>query len=158
VIENSKKVGSAALIAAALAMPAEGLRQAAYRDPVGIPTVCFGSTHGVKMGDHHTVEECKQMLTTEMLASVEDVDHCQPGLPANVLAAFSDARYNMGPTVACDVEHSTAAKLLKAGRYAEACKQLLKWDKARIAGQMVSLPGLTKRREAEVTVCLGDES
>lgn len=151
---RAKRAGAAAAIATALAIPAEGLRQVAYRDPVGIPTICFGSTKGVKLGDHKTVEECKAMLTTEMLEAVNAVDKCVPNLPPNVLAAFSDAAYNIGPTVACDTTHSTAARKLKAGDFAGACRELPKWDKARLAGQMVALPGLTKRRAAEMAVCL----
>lgn len=151
---RAQKVGAAAAIAAALAAPAEGLRQYAYRDPVGIPTICFGSTKGVRMGDTATVEQCREMLTREMLEAVEIVDRCQPGLPVEVLAAFSDAAYNIGPVVACDTGRSTAARLLAARRFAEACDQLLRWDRARVAGVMVALPGLTKRRAAERDVCL----
>ena len=152
----SQRRASAVAIATALAAPAEGLRQYAYRDPVGIPTICFGSTKGVQMGDTKTVEECKALLTKEMLDAVSRVDTCRPGLPINVLAAFSDAAYNMGPTIACDTSKSTAAKLLSTGRYYEACDQLLRWDKARVAGVLVTMPGLTKRREMERKVCIGE--
>lgn len=147
---------AALTIATALAIPAEGLRQWAYRDPVGLPTICFGSTQGVKMGDFRTVPECKALLTKEMLYAVSRVDSCRPGLPINVLAAFSDSVFNLGPTIACDTARSTAARLLAAGRYAEACDQLLRWDYARVAGVPVRLPGLTKRREMERRVCLGE--
>ena len=41
---------------------AEGLRTVAYKDPVGIPTACFGETQGVRLGQTYTVEECRQML------------------------------------------------------------------------------------------------
>lgn len=150
----SKKAIAAVSIAAAIAAPMEGLRQYAYKDPVGIPTICFGSTRGVQMGDYKTLEQCKTMLTAEMLATVEQVDKCAPGLPVNVLAAFSDAAYNIGPTVACDVNKSTAARKLKVGDYKGACNELPKWDKARIAGQLVALPGLTKRRAMERELCL----
>lgn len=151
---KAQRIGGAAAIATAIAIPAEGLRQYAYRDPVGIPTICFGSTKGVRMGDTATVEQCRAMLTREMLEAVEMVEKCQPGLPFEVLAAFSDAVYNVGPTVACDTRRSTAARLLVARRFVEACEQLLRWDKAKVAGVMVTLPGLTKRRAAERDVCL----
>jgi len=151
---RAQKVGAAAAIAAALAVPAEGLRQVAYRDPVGIPTICFGSTKGVRMGDTATVEQCREMLTREMLEAVEIVDRCQPGLPVEVLAAFSDAVYNIGPVVACDTGRSTAARLLAARRYAEACDQLPRWDRSRVGGVMMALPGLTRRRAAERDLCL----
>jgi GH24 family phage-related lysozyme (muramidase) len=40
--ENRKSIALA--VAMALAIPAEGLRQYAYNDPVGILTVCYGHT------------------------------------------------------------------------------------------------------------------
>ena len=151
--KNKRRAGALAL-AVALAMPAEGLRQVAYRDPVGIPTICFGSTKGVKMGDTATVEQCKALLTEEMLGAIDQVDRCVPGPPPQVLAAFADAVYNMGPTIACNPAQSTAARLLRAGDTEAACRQLPRWDKARVAGVLVPLPGLTKRRHAEMQVCL----
>lgn len=153
----NKRLGAAAAIAAAIAIPAEGLRQYAYRDPVGILTVCYGDTgKGVEAGRRYSLDECKARLDADMLAAVEVVDKCVPGLPENVLAAFSDAAYNMGPTIACDTRNSTAARLLKQKRWADACGQLPRWDKARVAGVMVTLPGLTKRREAERKLCMGE--
>lgn len=132
----------------------EGLRQWAYSDPVGIPTICFGSTKGVHLGDFKTTAECRALLTEEMLDAVSTVDACRPGLPVNVLAAFSDAAYNIGPKVACNPAASTAAKKLAAGDYVGACNELPKWDKARVAGTLVALPGLTKRRQLEKELCL----
>ena len=71
-----------------------------------------------------------------------------------MLAAFADATYNIGSTVACNTTKSTAARMLKAGDIAGACKQLPRWSKASIAGVMVTLPGLAKRRAAEEALCL----
>ena len=153
--ESFKRRILAAAIACTLAAPCEGLRQYAYRDVTGLPTICMGSTKGVKMGDFRTVPECKAMLTAEMSATVAEVDRCQPGLPINVLAAFSDAAYNLGSVIACNQSKSTAARLLTQGDYAGACNQLPRWDKARVAGVSVSLPGLTKRRALEQSLCLG---
>ena len=152
---NSRRVAALSL-ATALAIPAEGLRQYAYRDPTGLPTICFGSTAGVQMGDFRTVPECKALLTKEMSDVISTVDSCRPGLPINVLAAFSDAAYNIGEHIACDSSKSTAARLLAAGRYDEACEQLPRWSYARVAGVAVQLPGLVKRREMERRVCLGE--
>lgn len=150
----SNKKAIALALATALAVPMEGLRQYAYKDPVGIPTVCFGSTKGVKMGDFRTVDECKALLTKEMMDVINAVDRCQPGLPTEVLAAFSDAAYNIGTTVACDTSKSTAARLLKAGDIKGACLQLERWNKAKVGGVAVILPGLTKRRVMERDLCL----
>jgi GH24 family phage-related lysozyme (muramidase) len=152
--DKTRRRTAAATIAVALAAPCEGLRQYAYRDVTGLPTICMGSTKGVQMTDFRTVAECKAMLTKEMSDVVSAVDSCRPGLPAPVLAAFADAAYNIGATVACDATKSTAARKLKAGDIAGACNELPKWDKARVAGVMVALPGLTKRRALERDLCL----
>ncbi|CAB4130921.1 Glycoside hydrolase, family 24 [uncultured Caudovirales phage] len=151
--EPSRRSRAVAL-AVALAMPAEGLRQIAYRDPVGIPTICFGSTKGVKMGDTATIDQCKALLTEEMIAAVVQVEKCVPDAPVPVLAAFADAVYNMGPSIACNTHGSTAARLLKAGDWTAACQQLASWNKAKVAGVFVPLPGLAKRRKAEEELCL----
>lgn len=144
----------AALLAAAIAIPAEGLRQYAYLDPPGILTVCWGSTTNVERGRHYSLDECKARLDADMGEAIAHVERCAPGLPENVLAAFGDAVFNLGPKIVCDTRQSTAARLLKAGDITGACNQLVRWDKARILGQMVALPGLTKRRAAERELCL----
>ena len=151
---NKQRVGLAVAIASAMAIPAEGLRQWAYLDPPGILTVCYGSTTHVQRGKKYSLAECKTRLDADMLNAVAIVDKCAPGLPADVLAAFADAAYNLGPSIACNTRTSTAARYLAAGQLVNACNQLPRWDKARIAGVMVSLPGLTTRRAAERDLCL----
>ncbi len=145
---------AAAAIATTLAISAEGLRHYAYYDPPGILTVCYGSTTNVERNKFYTMEECSKRLTVDMMQSVTTVDKCVPGLPVNVLAVFSDAVYNSGPKIACDLKNSTAARYLKTGQLIAACNQLPRWDKAKILGVHVSLPGLTTRREREKTICL----
>jgi GH24 family phage-related lysozyme (muramidase) len=149
---NQKAIALA--LATALAIPAEGMRQVAYYDPPGIPTICFGHTRGVKMGDFRTVPECKALLTEDMHYAIAAVDNCVPGLRPNELAAFADAAFNIGPRVACDPSYSTVARLLRQGDVAGACRALTRFSKARVAGVMVELPGLKKRREMERDLCL----
>lgn len=144
----------ALVLAASIAIPSEGLRHYAYYDPPGILTVCYGSTTDVQKGQYYSLDECRARLDGDMLAAIDQVERCVPGLPVGPLAAFSDAVYNIGPRIACDTKQSTAARYLKAGRIADACNQLPRWDKARVAGVMMPLPGLTKRREAERILCL----
>ena len=147
---DSKRIMAATAIATALAIPAEGLRQMAYYDPPGILTVCYGHTGNVDKHRKYTLAECEELLADDMKEAITIVERCVPGLPENVLAAFADAVYNMGPKIACDTNKSTAARLLKAGKIEDACRQLPKWNKA--GG--VPLPGLTKRRNAEMELCL----
>ena len=154
-VDNRKKAVLA--IATALAIPAEGLRQYAYNDPPGILTVCYGSTTNVVKGKKYSLDECKARLDADMMNAINQVDKCAPSLPDNVLAAFSDAVYNMGPKIACDKQNSTAARLLAKGDIAGACNQLPRWNRATVAGVSVELPGLTKRRAAERNLCLGIE-
>lgn len=153
-MDRSKRLATAAAIATAIAIPAEGLRQFAYYDPPGILTVCYGSTTDVVKGKKYSLEECKARLDADMMKAVTAVERCQPGLPVEVLAAFSDAAYNLGPAIACTPQKSTAARMLRDGDLKGACNQLQRWDKARVAGMMIALPGLTKRRAAERDLCL----
>ena len=152
--DKTRRRSAAAALAVAIAIPAEGLRQWAYYDPPGILTVCYGSTTDVQKGVKYSLDECKARLDDDMRAAIAQVDACAPGLPVPVLAAFGDAVYNIGPKIACDTAHSTAARLLKAGDIEGACRQLPRWDKASVGGVMVSLPGLTKRRAKEMDLCL----
>jgi lysozyme len=151
---TKQKQALAVALATALAIPAEGLRRLAYYDPPGVLSVCYGSTTAVEKNHLYSLEECGRRLNEDMLNAVSQVDKCVPGLPAEVLAAFSDAVYNMGPKIVCDTKNSTAARLLKMGNFKAACEQLVNWDKARVLGMLVALPGLTKRREAERVLCL----
>lgn len=151
---NSKRISVALAIATAIAAPAEGLRQWAYKCPAGVVTVCYGHTGSVTTGKKYTIGECKALLDADMRKAVEEVEQCQPGLPVEVLAAFADATFNIGSKVACDTRRSTAARKLKAGDYRGACEELPKWNKARVAGVLVPIPGLTKRRAIEREICL----
>jgi len=158
----------AGVLATALAVPAEGLRQVAYRDPVGILTACRGHTGpDVHDGGRYSLAQCDQWMTDDMRSAIAQVDRCAPGLPPEALAAFGDAVFNMGPTIACDTKASTAARYLRAYSTGAvyrsdsgvpllhaACDQLPRWDKARVAGVLMSLPGLTKRRAAERELCV----
>lgn len=142
----------ALILAVGIAMPMEGLRTKAYRDPgPAIWTVCYGHTIGVTESTTYTPEECKKLLMLEMEDAIRSVERCQPGLPDPVLAAFSSAVYNLGPRIVCD---STASKYLKARNYTAACNELPRWDGSRVGGIMVRLPGLTKRRMMEKDLCL----
>lgn len=153
---RKKKIAAASLLATAIAIPAEGIRQWAYNDIADptLLTVCYGSTTNVEKGKKYSLEECKIRLDTDMLKAIEEVHKCHPNLPENVLAAFGDAAYNLGAKIACDSKSSTAARYLYQGKIIDACNQLPRWNKAKVMGVSVELPGLTKRREEERKLCL----
>jgi len=145
----------ALVIATAIAIPAEGLRQKWYADPIGLPTVCYGHTGAdVDKNKVYSLAECKALLTKDMTHALRTVESCRPNLPAKTLAAWSSAVYNLGPTITCNQSKSTAARLLAAGKLREACEQLPRWSRAKVGGVSVELPGLVKRRNAEMKLCL----
>lgn len=133
----------------------EGLRTVAYADPVGIPTVCYGHTNGVRLDMQLDEQRCRQLLEAEFWAAVLAVHRCSPvPLAPNELGALASAVYNLGPGLVCDPARSTLARRLGDGDVRGACEQLPRWDKARVAGVLVPLPGLTRRRAAEMRLCL----
>lgn len=128
----------------------EGLRTVAYRDPVGIPTICFGETKNVRMGMTATVEECKGMLTESLIEHELGMAKClrdPDSIPDETYGAFVSFTYNVGVGAFCK---STLARMANAGNLQGACDQLLRWTRA--GG--IKLPGLVKRREAERELCL----
>lgn len=146
-------VASLSLSAAALVGIAtyEGYRSDAYLDIVGVPTLGFGETSGVKPGDK--TEPVRALVT--LLASAErhanGVRACiKVPLYPHEFSAYVSLAYNIGVGAFCG---STLVKLLNQERYAEACQQILRWDKA--GGRAVA--GLTKRRQAEYRSCTGGD-
>ncbi|MBX4908345.1 MULTISPECIES: lysozyme [Rhizobium] len=146
-----QKGSAAAAMAVALVGSFEGLRQHAYPDPAtqGQPwTICYGSTNGVKPGDHKTVGECRALLSLELQRYANGIEQCVTvPLPDARFVALTSFAYNVGIRAACG---SSAVKLINQGRPAEGCEALLKWNRA--AG--ITFPGLTRRRQKERAFCL----
>lgn len=128
----------------------EGYSPVAYRPvPGDLPTIGFGTTDGVKMGDR---TDPVQALTRK-LADVQRFEGAlrkcvRVPLHQHEYDAYLSLAYNIGPGAFCG---STLVRLLNAGQYREACDQILRWD--RFQGQ--PLRGLTLRRQAEHRQCLG---
>lgn len=153
--QQRRRAAGIAAGVAVVAAPFEGMRQVAYYDPPGILTVCYGHTGAdVVKGKVYTPAECRALLHKDAIEAAETVERCAPGLPDSVAVAFADAVFNIGPRIVCDQANSTAARLLQAKRYEDACRQLPRWNKTTIAGRLVELPGLTRRRAAEMAYCL----
>lgn len=147
-------VGAAAGVLAlfiTLAQPFEGKRNTAYWDPYGkVWTVCFGETKGVKKGDHYTDEQCDKMLVDRMQRDFDPwvmaALTVRP-VPDKARAAFNDLAYNIGVGA---FTKSTVAKLWNKSQFEASCKAMLRFNRA--GGKV--LKGLTRRREAEVKMCL----
>ena len=123
-------------------------------DPVGIPTICFGETLGVKLGDQKTRAECEGMLIKRIIEFDEGVKRCvKVPISDPQRVAFVSLVYNIGTAPFCK---SSVVKRTNAGDRAGGCEAILMWDKARIGGALTTLPGLTRRRIAERDLCLKD--
>jgi lysozyme len=128
----------------------EGLETTAYRDIVGVPTVCYGETRGVKMGDTYTKEQCMDMLKVAVGEYYTKIQPCMTNkdIPVGVQASLLELAYNVGTGATCK---STMMRLANQGKYKEACKELDKWVKA--GGQTVR--GLQNRRaDSKINLCL----
>jgi lysozyme len=128
----------------------EGVRTTAYRDIIGIPTVCFGETRGVKMGDKYTLEECKAMLGDAVIEFEQGIRKClknPDSIPDKVYVTSLSLSYNIGQSAFCK---STVARRLNEGNYRAACNAFPAWNKA---GGKVS-KGLINRRAEEKKICL----
>lgn len=145
------------VLAVSIAAKFEGLNLQTYYDPVGVPTVCYGSRVAVtkkESANTHTPTSCMNKLRQDMTTAFGAVQSCQGDkLPESVAAAFTSAVFNMGSRVACA---STAATMLRQKKYAAACKQLGLWNTAKIGVSIQVLRGLTARRAAESELCMRD--
>lgn len=150
---HPKKIATSAvsgvlLIATPLVAQFEGVRTKAYLDVVSVPTICFGETLNVKLGDEKTEDECREMLAARLGYFAMGVDvMIIPDISDEEMAAYSSLAYNVGLGA---FEKSTLLKKVNAGDRLGGCNELLKWNRA--GGKVVQ--GLVRRREAERKLCL----
>ncbi|HET7060542.1 MAG TPA: lysozyme [Nitrosospira sp.] len=136
----------------ALAM-SEGYRSTAYIPvPGDVPTIGFGTTGGVRLGDTITPPRALSRALSDIQKFEGALKKCViVPLHQHEYDAFVRLAYNIGASAFCN---STLVKLLNQGRYAEACEQIKHWNRQ---GKKI-LPGLAKRRQAEYDQCIGKTS
>lgn len=130
----------------------EGLRLDAYRDPVGIWTIGYGTTRGVRAGMRITEKMADELLLADV-AYFEQIIRSLVKVPltGNEFSALVSFVYNLGEW---NLSRSTLLQKLNAGDKAGAASEFLKWNKGKIGGRLRTLRGLTRRREAEMTLFL----
>lgn len=133
----------------------EGCHLKAYLCPAGVPTIGWGSTAGVKMGDTISQARADQLLTDDVQARYQRLLELLPMVrqwPGNRAAALVSWAYNVGMRA---VQDSTLRKRLMGGEdpVKVVSEELPRWDKAN--GK--PLAGLTRRRDAEVALFVGQE-
>lgn len=127
----------------------EGLRLSAYKCPAGVPTIGYGTTNGVKMGQTITREEADRLLQDDAQRFADHVAALvKVKLNQNQIDALVSFVYNVGPSAFAG---STMLRLINQGLYADAARQFQRWNKA--GGEV--MPGLTRRRAAERDLFMG---
>lgn len=133
-----------ALAAGTLIQPWEGRRLVAYRDIVGVLTICDGDTNNVRPGMRETNTGCDRRLRERVERDFyHPLTRCIAGFetkPKSWQAAMISLAYNVGTGAAC---RSTAARLGREGNLAASCLAATNFNKA--GGEVVT--GLVNRRE-----------
>ena len=128
----------------------EGYRGEAYKDAVGVPTVGYGETKGVTMKSKTTPDRALVQLLSSANSHADDIRQCiKVPLHQNEFDAYVSLAYNIGAKNFCG---STLVKKLNAADYTGACSEIRRWNRA--GGKVLS--GLTKRREQEYRMCMGE--
>lgn len=143
--------GAAALSAAGLLAIAgfEGFSSEAYIPVDGdVPTIGFGHTQDVRMGDTVTVTQALSLLREDVRAAESGVLSCVTvPLTQGELDAYVSLAYNIGTAAFCG---STLVRKLNDGDRLGACDEILRWH---FSGG-VSLNGLVDRRAKEHDRCV----
>lgn len=136
----AKKIGTAGLN---LIKQFEGFRKAAYLDTGNVPTIGYGTTKGVKMGQVITESQALEFLQRDVASAENTVNKSvKVPLTQNQFDALVCFVYNVGSG---NFNSSTLLKLLNGGQYDQVDEQLLRWNKDN--GKVID--GLTRRRVAE---------
>lgn len=149
-----KIAGATSILAvsgASLVAPMEGKRNEAYQDIVGVWTICYGETKGIKKGDYKTDEQCTKSLALELADYNKQMNSLiRVKLKPYEEVAYTSFVWNIGIS---QFKSSTLLKKLNSGDSIGACNELVKWNRA---GGFVR-KGLINRREAERKICLGHD-
>jgi lysozyme len=126
----------------------EGLRLGAYRCPAGKLTIGYGHTGSdVVEGMVISRTEADALLVRDVMGFASKVNEMLVwDVTDGQFDAMVDFAFNLGATA---LKGSTLLRKLEAGDVDGAAEEFLRWNKSRVNGEVVVLPGLTKRRAAE---------
>jgi lysozyme len=129
----------------------EGCSLTAYPDVVGVTTIGYGFTVGVKMGDTMTQSECDERLSREIRAYEVAVWNATHGdVTQSEFDALVSFAWNVG---IAGMQNSSVIKAHNKGDKQAAARAFGLWNKA--GGKAVA--GLTRRRAAEAALYLTDD-
>lgn len=102
----------------------EGLSTAAYLDSAGVPTICYGETKGVKLGQRATLSQCQRQLIQSAGEHAKALDGLPESLTDVALLGALDFTYNVG---VAGFNNSTVKQRLRVQDYVGAGKAVLGW-------------------------------
>ena len=130
----------------------EGLRLFAYRCPAGVPTIGYGHTKGVRMGQAITEKQAEGFLKEDVAPIEKYLNDVGINFRQEQFDALVSWIFNLG---AGNFQHSTLFnKICTDAPDGEIAEQILKWVNA--GGK--PLTGLKRRRVAEANMFLGTEA
>lgn len=131
----------------------ESCRLKAYLCPVGIPTIGWGHTKDVNLGDTCTQEQADVWLQEDWAESIKDVQrYIKVPLQQNQLQALASFVYNLGANA---FAKSTLLKKVNVQDWEGAEKEFGRWVYGTVKGVKGILPGLVRRRLAESKLFAG---
>jgi len=127
----------------------EGCELNSYKCAAGVPTIGYGSTHGIEMGMSISRARAEELLL-EDIAKFEDHvnNNVKVPLNQNQFDAMVSWTFNLGGG---NLKSSTLLKVLNGSDYTDVPNQIKRWNKAN--GKV--LEGLIRRREAEALLFEG---
>ena len=121
----------------------EGLRLIAYRDAAGVPTIGYGHTRGVKMGDRLTVYWADQLLRKDVAKVAYEVMQLGVVHTQGQLDALTSFAFNLG--IGRLIRSSLLKTIRNGGSMHQIRKEFGRWTYAN--GH--KLKGLERRRKWE---------
>lgn len=124
-----------------------------------VPTIGFGSTENVRLGDKTTPPKALVRALADVEKKEAAIRRCiRVPLAQHEYDAYVSLAYNIGEGALCS---SRLVSKLNAGDYAGACAEILRWRF--FQGADCSLPanqhlcgGIWRRRQGEAAQCRGD--
>lgn len=130
----------------------EGLRTKSYLCPAGVWTIGYGHTSAagapkVTKGMTITPEQAEEILVSDLVNYEAGVLKALKRSPnVNQFSAMVSLCYNIGEGAFAS---SSVVRMFNEGAPFLAADALMKWNKAKVSGKLIELPGLTRRRDAE---------
>ena len=124
-------------------MEMEGLRLEAYEDAAGVPTIGYGHTKDVRMGDRISEYWAKELLRDDIEEAEWQVKELKVACNEAQLDALTSFVFNLG------IERLKESTLLKVIREGGSKQQIRKEFKRWVYADGKKLKGLERRREWE---------